>query len=452
MKANKISGVLIIKNKKINSNISYYELAKLDKKAYAKLLTRPSSNLQKYLTPSKKIVTAVKAKGDKALVEFAKKFDGATIKSSEIKVSKKEFEAAEKKLDAKLKQSIKFAVANITRFHKQQLPKSTYTYKLQAGVGVKEKLVPLVSVGCYTPRGKGSFPSVCMMTAIPAVVAGVKQVVMFTPPGSDGTVDAATLYAAKLAGVTTVIKAGGAVAVAAAAFGTKTVPKCRKFEGPGSNWISAAKFLCKDLIDSRLPAGASESIIFADNSVPARKIALDLLIESEHGVDSSTFLVTTDKKLATKVAELIPKYWQQMDVRGRKASKAVLGGSNGGVVIASNKQQAYAFINDYAPEHLQIMTKNPEADEKHITNAAEILLGEHTPGSIANYIIGPSCVLPTSGGAHIHSPLGVHDFLKRIAIAKLSKAAYKKLAPHTKRLAEYEGFSGHANAVSDLRK
>lgn len=432
------------------SVLATHRLADLDAAGYAKLLQRKQSDLRTEIEQVRPLIEAVKKDGDAAIVEYARQLDGVELSVDNILVTNAEMATAREEIDAEMLAAIVRAGNNILKYHERQLVESTM-HELAPGVKAGERVLPLDCVACYTPRGKGAFPIVTLMTCIPAGVARVREVVLFTPPRKDGSVDAATLVAAELGGATLIAKAGGALAVAAAAFGTQSIPKCSKIEGPGSPWFVAAKKLLADQIASRLPAGPSESIIVADASVPAHKVALDLLIESEHGEDSSVFLVTWDEAVASQVAALVPKYLAKMNERCQVAAKAVLGGANGGVVLTTDAAQAYKFVNDYAPEHLQLMTKEPQADLEHITNAAEVLLGEHTPGSIANYMLGPNCVLPTGGAAVTHSALGVADFQKRMTVAQLDAQGYAALAPHTKRFAEYEGFSGHANAVSELR-
>jgi histidinol dehydrogenase len=348
-------------------------------------------------------------------------------------------------------ETLEYAADNIRRFHEAQLPGEMWLKEIRPGVLVGERYTPIDSVALYSPRGKGSFPSMTLMTAIPAMVAGVGMPIVLTPAGPDGKVDAATLVAARLSGIDRVYKAGGAVAVAAAAFGTQSVPRCCKFEGPGSPWVAAAKQLLQGTIGSRVSAGPSESVILADDSVNPRLAALDLLIEAEHGSDSSAFLVTWSKHFAESARAAIPEFWKEMSARRVEYSRDVLSGSRGGIVIAQDRQEAYGFINDYAPEHLQILSKTPFEHLGHIRNAAEILLGEHAPGSMANYLMGPNAVLPTSGAARYSAGLGVHDFLKASSVGHVTAAGYGEMARHTHRFATYEGFDAHANAVSAMR-
>ncbi len=290
------------------------------------------------------------------------------------------------------------------------------------------------------------------MSVIPAIVAGVPQVIVLSPTGKNGKLDPATLVAADIAGTRKVYKAGGAQAVAAAAYGTQTIPKCIKIEGPGSPWLAAAKILLANRIDPGMPAGPSEAIVFADASANADLAALDTIIESEHGDDSSVFLVTSCKKIAEQARRKIPEYWKEMSAERAGYSAAVLNSTSGGIVLCENDEQAYGFINDYAPEHLQILSKDPHRHLSHIRNASEILLGQDTPGSIANYMMGPNCVLPTSGAAKTRSPLGAMNFLKACSIGELTREGFQEMGPKTSVFAKYEGFDAHANAVGELRK
>ena len=434
------------------TKVTFYELSNLTDDHRAALLKRPENDLDFFLEKVRPLIEDVRIKGDVALVEYAAKFDNAHFTISEIGASKADFEAAFDQLDRDVIEALEYGADNIRRFHEQQLPGKMRMKEVHPGIFTGERHSPIDSAAIYSPRGKGSFPSVTLMGAIPAVVAGVKDPIILTPARPDGKIDPATLVAARLAGVERVYKAGGAVAVAAVAFGTETVPKCLKLEGPGSPWLVAAKRLLADKITSRLPAGPSDSIIFADQTVNPRLAAMDLLIESEHGTDSSAFLVTTSREVADGAIAALPDFWATMGERWVEHSSAVLSGENGGVILADNLQQAYDFINDYAPEHCQVLSDEPFNHLSHIYNAAEVLLGNWTPGTLANYVLGPNCVLPTGAHAKVHSPLGVYDFMKSGTVAHVSRTGFDEAAPFARRLAKYEGFDGHANAVSDLRE
>jgi len=307
------------------------------------------------------------------------------------------------------------------------------------------------SAACYVPRGKGAFPSVALMTSIPAKVAGVRDLIIVTPPGPNGKIDDATLVAARMAGVDKVFKAGGAQGIAAVAYGTETVPKVAKVIGPGSPWVAVAKRMVSHVIDTGTPAGPSELIVLADDTIDGRLAALDLLIESEHGPDSSVYLVTWSRRVAEEALAAIPQYWAKMGEQRRGFSSTVLSGPIGGIVLARDAAEAIAFVNDYAPEHLEVLAKEPFQYLGRLDHAGEILLGEHTPTTLGNYVLGPNHVLPTSGWARTASPVSTFDFMKRTSIAYVTSRAYPELAKNARTLATYEGFEGHANAVSPLR-
>lgn len=432
--------------------VSLHDLSQLTNTERELLLSRAEDDLDPFIDGVRPIIDAVRTEGDEALARYARQFDGATSLSADsIAASKADIDKAFDKIDRALIDTLEYSADNIRRFHEAQRPPEMWMKEIRPGVLVGERATPIDSVACYSPRGKGSFPSVTLMTAIPASVAGVPQPIILTPPGPDGEVDPATLVAARLAGVEQVFKAGGALAVAAAAYGTATVPRCFKIVGPGNPWLVAAKRVLVGRIDPGLPAGPSETIILADESANPFIAALDMTIESEHGPDSSSFLVTWDRQLAEAIRKAIPQYWDKQNSTLAGYSSTVLSGQRGGIVLAANAVEAYAFINDYAPEHCQVLSKTPYEHLAHIRNASEILLGEHAAGSIANYMMGPNCVLPTSAAARTHSPLGVHDFMKTCSVAHMTATGYAEMAPHTHRFATYEGFDGHANAVSELR-
>ena len=432
--------------------VSLHELAQLDGAQRDQLLSRAEDDLEPFINDVRPIIKAVREEGDEAIARFGRQFDGASsLVAHEVAATRKDIDKAFDQVDKAMIETLEYSADNIRRFHEAQRPPEMWMKEIRPGVLVGERATPIDSVACYSPRGKGSFPSVTLMTAIPAAVAGVPNPIILTPPGADAQVDPATLVAARLAGVEAVFKAGGAQAVAAAAYGTATVPRCFKFIGPGNPWLVAAKRELVGRIDGGLPAGPSETIILADETANPQLAALDMTIESEHGSDSSAFLVTWDRALAEAVVKAIPVYWNQQSEKLAGYSSTVLSGQRGGVVLADSKAAAYAFINDYAPEHCQVMSKHPYEHLAYIRNASEILLGENAAGSIANYMMGPNCVLPTSGAARTHSPLGVHDFMKTCSVGHMTASGYREMAPHTHRFATYEGFDGHANAVSALR-
>ncbi|KRB32454.1 MULTISPECIES: histidinol dehydrogenase [Mesorhizobium] len=433
------------------SDISFHDLSSLDASQRAGLLKRAEADLSAFVEKVRPIIQAVKDEGDAALIRFARELDKANVTEGGLKVSEAEFDAAFDKVEKDVVESIGFGIDNIRHFHEEQKPETMWLKEVRPGAYAGDRYTPIASVALYVPRGKGAFPSVTMMTSVPAVIAGVPQIAIVTPPTSDGSVDAATLVAARLAGVHTVYKCGGAQAVAAVAYGTETVKPALKIVGPGSPWVVAAKSVLSSIIDTGLPAGPSEAIIFADDSIDGGLAALDLLIEAEHGPDSSAYLVTHSRKVAEAALAALPEHWSRMTEQRVEFSRAVLTGKRGGIVLTASLEDSYRFINDYAPEHLEILSKEPFAHLGHITEAAEILMGPHTPVTLANFVLGPNAVLPTSRWARTYGPLSVTDFVKRSSVGYVTSAAYPELAKHARRLARYEGFSSHENAVSEIR-
>ncbi len=429
----------------------FHQLERLGAAERAKLLLRSETDLAGFIDKVRPIIEAVRQEGDEALARFGREIDRADVRAGALKASEAEFEAAFGSVDAPVIEAIRFAVGNIRVFHEEQRPEPMWLKEIQPGAFAGDRWGAIASVALYVPRGKGAFPSVTMMTAVPAVVAGVKTVSILTPPAPDGSVDAATLVAARIAGVTDVYKCGGAQAVAAAAFGTATIPKAVKIVGPGSPFVVAAKRLLGGVIDTGLPAGPSEAVILADDTVDGALAALDLLVEAEHGPDSSAYLVTHSRRVAEEAMAALPDHWGRMTPSRVAFSQAVLNGPCGGVVLTANIEESYRFINDYAPEHLEILSTDPFRHLGSITEAAEILMGPHTPVTVANFVLGPNAVLPTSRWARSFGPLSVTDFMKRSSIGYVTAPAYPGLARHARVLADYEGFSAHANAVSPVR-
>lgn len=430
---------------------NFHELARLDADGRAKLLRRSEADLSGFMEKVRPIIEAVRTEGDAALARLGRELDGAAVTAQTLKASEQEFEEAFARVEPEVIGSIRFGIANIRAFHEEQRPEPMWLKEVRPGAFAGDRWTPIDSVALYVPRGKGAFPSVTMMTAVPAVVAGVPNVAIVTPPTPDGSVDAATLVAARLAGVETVYKCGGAQAVAAVAYGTQTVRRAIKIVGPGSPWLVAAKRLLADVLDTGLPAGPSEALIFADDTVDGALAALDLLIEAEHGPDSSAYLVTHSARVAEEARAALPGHWARMSEQRVGFSRTVLTGPFGGIVLTPSVEESYRFVNDYAPEHLELLSTEPFVHLGRITNAAEILMGPHTPVTIGNFVLGPNCVLPTSRWARTFGPLSVTDFLKRSSVGYVTSAGYAELAGHARRLAHYEGFSAHENAVSEVR-
>jgi histidinol dehydrogenase len=361
-------------------------------------------------------------------------------------VTEEEFDEARRKLAPEVQKAIRFAVENVRRAHEPQRVKGLELVEVLPGVSVGERWVPLDSVGLYVPRGRGSFPSVMYMQAVPAAIAGVKRVVSVSPPDRDGRVDPAVLFAARLCGVHEVYRVGGVQALAALAFGTGSIPRVDKILGPGGIYVVAAKQALRDQVDVGLPAGPSESIVLADAGADPKRAALDLIIEAEHGSDSSAYLVTPSRELALSVQDRLPGLIEELPPRRADFVRDVLTGF-GGIVITADLEQALEFVNAYAPEHLQLACREPLDLLPRIVHAGEILLGQNTPFSVANYAAGCNNVIPTGGWARTCSPLSVREFLKSSSVVYVTDAGLKSLRRPVAVLARYEGFAAHALAV-----
>jgi len=416
------------------------------------LLARSVAELSSFCDRAQLIIDAVRREGDAALLRFAKLHDGLTAPQMSIRTPESEFAEALREVPADVTCAIKHAIDNVRRFHEAQKPEEMWLKEIEPGVWAGDRHVPIDSVACYVPRGKGSFPSVLNMTAIPALVAGVPRTIVITPPRSDGRVDPGTLVAAHYVGITEVYKCGGAQGIAAVAYGTESVPKCLKVVGPGSPWVLAAKRLLSNMIDPGIPAGPSESIVLADETADGALAALDLLIEAEHGPDSCAYLVTNSRRVAAQALEALPAYWQQMEPQRAEFSRQVLTGGAGGIVVTRDIAAAIAFVNEFAPEHLELLVAEPMAVLGRIRNAGEVLIGKYTPITLGNYLLGVNAVLPTGGHARTISPLSVFDFMKRISVGQVTASGYERLSADAGTLATYEGFDAHARAVSSVRR
>jgi histidinol dehydrogenase len=322
--------------------------------------------------------------------------------------------------------------------------------EVQPGVYAGERATPVASVAMYAPRGKGSFPSSTYMMAMPARVAGVPRRVLVTPPDSEGKCDPATLFAARHCGVHEVYRVGGVQALAALAYGTASIRPVHKLLGPGNQYVTAAKRLLSAVVDVGLPAGPSESMILADGAADPRRVALDLCIEAEHGPDSQALLVTDSPELAQAVAALLPAIVGELPEPRRGYVTAVLE-NYGGIILAGDMEEAADIADSVAPEHLQIATRDPLQTLSLVHHAGEILLGQNTPFSLANYAIGANAVLPTGGRARTVSALSVRDFMKVSSVACLTAEGVSLLRDAAVTLADYEGFPAHAKALRERR-
>jgi histidinol dehydrogenase len=422
-------------------------LSPTEKKA---LLSRSGEDIERAADAVREILARVKAEGDRAVVEYTRKFHGADLTGMPLAVGTAEIDQAAGSLPPGVADAMRRAVDNVRAVHRDQLPGPLSLREVVPGVFAGERACPIPSAGLYAPRGKGSFPSSMYMLAVPASVAGVERIVVVSPPDASGTCDPATLFAASLCGAHEIYRIGGVQAVAALAYGTQSIRPVAKIVGPGNQYVTAAKRLLSGVVDVGLPAGPSESLVIGDDTTDPRRAALDILIEAEHGPDSQALLVTPSRALARKTAEHLQQLAAELPEPRRSYVEGVFAGY-GALIVTRDMEEAAEVANAVAPEHLQVATAEPFAVLGLIRNAGEILLGQDTPFSVANYAIGANAVLPTGGGARTWSPLSTRDFMKWSSVAYLTGGGLQRLAETTVTLADYEGFPAHAKAVRERK-
>ena len=393
-------------------------------------------------TRVREIITAVKSRGDKALLNYTACFDGVKLAKKNLQVSKAEIETAWKNTSSEDKKSLNLAKERIEKFHRQEL---THSWKI-AGTGgevLGQKVIPLEKVGIYVPGGKASYPSSVLMNAIPAQVAGVSEIVMVTPPSPKG-INPFTLVAARICGVKKIFKVGGAQAIAALAYGTATIPQVDKIVGPGNIFVAIAKKMVSGDVGIDMIAGPSEILVIADNSARPGFIAADLLSQAEHDEEAQVILITTSPTLASRVQEEINLLLEKLPRKEilRKALKRY-----GLIIITKNITDAVALSNEVAPEHLLLAVKDPYRLLEKVKNAGSVFLGHFSPVAAGDYLAGPNHVLPTSGTARFSSPLGVYDFVKFFSFTHFNPGQLKKVGNDIIRLARLEGLEAHARSV-----
>ena len=427
-----------------------YKLSEMTKEKYNFIMRRAELDITEQMKVAKEVSDDIKKRGDTAVLEYTEKFDHVKLTPAEMKVTSEEIEQGYANCDAETREAIEYAYKNIYDFHEKQLPEEMWFTMVDKGLMVGEKTTPIVDVCLYVPHGKGSFPSVLCMLAIPAVVAKVPKIVVVTPPNKEGKVDDAILAAAKIIGITEIYKVGGIQAVAAVAYGTETIPKCHKIIGPGNSYATAAKRVLASHIDAGLPAGPSEVIILCDEFADPEKAALDWMIEAEHGPDSAALLVTHSKELVDKVIPIMNRQLEKISEQRRNFITTNYQ-TYGGVILTDSLEESINFVNEYAPEHMEVMTKNPFETLPKIKNAGEILLGDYTPVTLCNFVLGPNAILPTGGFAKTYSSVSVMDFLKRSSVGYASKDGFENVRGYAAKFAEFEGFDTHGLAVKERK-
>lgn len=409
----------------------------------ADLLKRDPNNYSAYEGTVQEIVDDVRARGDEALFEYTKKFDGAELSADNIRVTQAEIQEALSQVDPNLLAVMKKSMKNIREYHEKQKQYSWFDSKPN-GTILGQKVTALSSIGVYVPGGKAAYPSSVLMNIIPAEVAGVEKIVMVTPPGKDGKVNPVTLIAAHLAGATEVYKVGGAQAIAALAFGTKSIPRVDKIVGPGNIFVALAKKAVYGHVSIDSIAGPSEILVLADETANPRYVAADLLSQAEHDELASAILVTTSMELAEKVSAEADAFVQNLS---RKAILEKSLENYGYILVADSMEDAIETANAIASEHLEIVTKNPFEVMTKIQNAGAIFMGEYSSEPLGDYFAGPNHVLPTNGTAKFFSPLGVDDFIKKSSIIYYSREALEAVHTDIESFAEAEHLTAHANSI-----
>lgn len=425
-----------------------YKLSEMTLEQKRTVMQRAELDITEQMKLATEVSLDIKKNGDEAVLKYTKKFDNVELLKDNIKVKTEEIEAGYNRLDTETREALEYAYKNIRDFHEKQMPEPMWFTNVDEGLMVGEKVTPIVDVCLYVPRGKGSFPSVMLMLGVPATVAKVPRIVVVTPPNEEGTLDDTLLATAKIIGLTEIYKVGGIQAVASVAYGTETIPKCHKIIGPGNSYATAAKRVLSSHIDAGLPAGPSECIILCDEFADPKKVALDWMIEAEHGPDSAALLVTHSPELVDKVLPIVEEQLKKISPK-RQGFVSTNFDTYGGVIITNSLKESIDFTNDYAPEHMEILTKNPFDVLPKINNAGEILLGEYTPVTLCNFLLGPNAILPTGGFAKTYSSVSVHDFLKRSSVGYASYEGFQNVRDKAYLIAKAEGFDTHALAVKE---
>lgn len=407
------------------------------------LLKRSPNNYTQYEETVNQIIDRVKKEKDQALFDYTAQFDKCTVTKDTIRVTEAEIEEAIKTVGADFVAVMEKAAQNIRVYHEKQLRNSWFDAK-EDGTILGQKITPMDMVGVYVPGGKAVYPSSTLMNIIPAKVAGVKRIIMCTPPGADGKVNAGTLAAAKIAGVTEIYKVGGAQAVAAMAYGTESVPKVDKIVGPGNIFVALAKKAVYGFVSIDSIAGPSEILVLADETANPRYVAADLLSQAEHDELASAILITDSPKLAKEVSDEVDKFVAVLE-RKEIIQKSL--DNYGYILLVDSLDEGIDAANEIASEHMEILTKDPWAVMPKIRHAGAIFLGQYSSEPLGDYFAGPNHVLPTNGTAKFFSPLSVDDFIKKSSIISYSYDALKAIHEDIELFAGKEGLTAHANSI-----
>ena len=410
------------------------------KSLMVRILQRRGSREGKVEKRVAEILRAVQKTGDRAVARYTELLDRVRLTRSNMEVKSNEIERAMKKVPAKDLLTLRLAARRIAAFHRRQLQKS-WQYRDPIGMLLGQRITPLERVGVYVPGGKASYPSTVLMNAIPAKVAGVKEVIMTSPIGNDGAI---ILAAAKIAGVDRIFRVGGAQAIAALAFGTRTIPKVDKIVGPGNIFVATAKRLVFGDVNIDSIAGPSEILLLVDDSADPEYVAADMLSQAEHDELAAALCVTTSMSTALKIQRATEEQLRQTK---RRAITFKSLEKYGAIIVVRGMAEALQLANTIAPEHVELIVKQPEKWARGVRNAGAIFVGPYSTPPLGDYLAGPNHVLPTGGSARFFSPLGTYDFLKRTTIIRAEKKALRALAPKITQLARLEGLDDHARAV-----
>ncbi len=413
-----------------------------DKNVWTEIVQRPVADNASMEKTVRKILEKVNKNGDKAVRKYTKEFDG--VKQKYLLVSEKEILAAESLLSNELKQAIQQAKINIETFHLSQ-KESSKKIETMPGVVCWRQSVGIEKIGLYIPGGTAPLFSTVLMLAVPAQLAGCKEIILCTPPAKDGTINSAILYTAQLCGITNIFKAGGVQAIAAMAYGTETIPKVFKIFGPGNQYVTAAKQIVQQQdVAIDMPAGPSEVLVIADETSIPEFVAADLLSQAEHGPDSQVILITINEPVAEKISAAIK---QQVAALPRKEiAKQAL--KNSKLIIVETISEAVTLSNLYAPEHLILSCADAETISNQIISAGSVFIGNYSPESVGDYASGTNHTLPTNGYAAMYSGVSVDSFVKKITYQQLSKEGLENIANTVMTMAEAEGLDAHKNAIA----
>ena len=392
------------------------------------------------------IIDDVRKRGDEALIEYGRRFDGVELRASELRVGEEALRRSAEKVDREVVAALRTAIENVRAFHERQVEQS-WEFSPAPGVRLGQRITPLERVGLYAPGGTAAYPSSIVMNVVPAQVAEVERIVVMTPPRTLAENPAVAAALLEL-NVEDIYAVGGAQAIAALAFGTETIPRVAKITGPGNKYVAAAKKLLFGVVGIDSIAGPSEIVIVADQTARADFIAADLLAQAEHGEDASAVLITTDHALAERVAEELER--QSASLPRRAVVQSSLQ-NYGAIVLVQTLDEACALVNELAPEHVEIVTRDDEAVAAQIKHAGAIFFGSYTPEAVGDYLAGPNHVLPTGRTARFSSALGVYDFVKRTSLLQYSPDAFASVADNVSALAQCEGLAAHARSAT-IRK